>query len=359
MSDPLVHQTDPVAAARRRRVEYVAVFATIAAVTAVGWFAPLSYGAIGYVYLLALVALSLRFGRWPVFAGAVLSAVVWDFVFLPPPLIFSTLHFDDTVMTAITYTVVALISTQLAALRTADQQARLLAESERLHQTLLDSVTHELKTPIAVFRSAVEQLGTGDARKREVLTEEIRTATQRLDELVDNLLSQNRLESGVLKARMDWCDAHELVAAARRSVESRLAGRPLMLSIPADFPIFRADPALTEQALAQLLLNAAVHTPAGRPVRISAALGPGAASIRLSVSDEGPGIPEELRGRIFEKFQRGPSARSGGGLGLGLSIVRGFMVAQGGSVSLDSPPGGGARFTLSLPHAPERPAPPE
>jgi K+-sensing histidine kinase KdpD len=329
--------------------DYGKVLTVISLVTLCGWFAPLSYNALGYIYLLSVIVLSLRLGRWPAVAAAVLSAVAWNFFFVPPRLSFSVVHFDESLL-LITYFVVALIGGQLAALRTEADRAKVLAESERMHQTLLDSVSHELKTPIAVIRSAVEQLATADAGRRDHLLHELRMATERLDNLVGNLLNQSRLESGVLKPKLDWCDGRDLIASARRAVGSRLEDHPVKLEVPFDLPIFLADAALMEQAIANLLLNAAVHTPAEGRVRISAGLSGDAKRILITVTDEGPGISPDLREKIFDKFARGPGV-SKGGVGLGLSIVRGFMRAQGGDVAVDSPPEGGARFTLFLPRS--------
>jgi two-component system sensor histidine kinase KdpD len=328
--------------------DYIKVAASISLVTLAGWFAPLSYNALGYIYLLVVIALSLRISRWPALAAAVLSSVAWNFFFVPPRLSFSVLHFDESLL-LITFFAVALIGSQLTALRSTADRAKLLAESERLHQTLLDSVSHELKTPVAVFRTAVEQLGTSDPGKRELLVAELRIATERLDNLVGNLLNQTRLESGVLRPKLDWCDGRDLVAAARRAVGSRLEDHPMTVNIPFDFHIFLADAALMEQAIAHLLLNAAVHTPSGTTVSVDVGSSDDAQNVFISVADNGPGVPAELRAKIFDKFSRG-SGKKGGGLGLGLSIVRGFMVAQGGRVSVDSAPAGGARFTLFLPY---------
>jgi two-component system sensor histidine kinase KdpD len=318
-------------------------------VTAVCWYMPFSYLALGYIYLLAVIALSTRVSRWPALVSAILSSLAWNFFFVPPRLSFSVLHLDESLL-LVTYFVVALIGSQLTALRAAVDRARLLAASEHMHQTLLDSVAHELKTPIAVFRSAVEQLDTDDPVKRRILMAELRIAVQRLDSLVVNLLNQTRLESGMLRPKLDWCDGRELVAAARRDVGTRLEVHPFSIEIPADLPIFMADAALMEQAIAHLLLNAAVHTPPEGRVRVSAGMSEDGKRVLFTVQDDGPGISAEFRETIFDKFSRGPNARMGG-LGLGLSIVRGFMRAQGGDVTVDSPSGGGARFTLSLPSA--------
>jgi two-component system sensor histidine kinase KdpD len=329
--------------------DYVKVVAVIGLVTLVGWFTPLSFNALGYIYLLAVIALSLRISRWPALAAAVLSSVAWNFFFVPPRLSFSVVHFDESLL-LVTFFAVALIGSQLTALRSDADRAKLLAESERMHQMLLDSVSHELKTPVAVFRSAVEQLGTSDPVRRGILVAELRIATDRLDNLVGNLLNQTRLVSGVLRPKLDWCDGRDLVAAAKRAVGSRLEGHPLTVNIPLDFHIFLADAALMEQAIAHLLLNAAVHTPAGTQVMVNVGSSNDSKNVFISVADGGPGVPAGLRGKIFDKFSRGPSNRAGG-LGLGLSIVHGFMRAQGGSVSVESAAGGGAQFTLFLPYA--------
>lgn len=329
--------------------DYVLVVATIGLVTLVGWFSPLSYTGLGYVYLLAVIVLSTRIHRWPAFGAAILSAFAWDFFFVPPRLSFSVLHLDESLLLA-TYFVVVLIGGQLTTLRSAARRAKLLADSERMHQTLLDSVSHELKTPVAIFRSAVEQLATADPARRDFLLQELRTATLRLENIIGNLLNQTRLESGVLKPKMDWCAARDLVAAARRAVGPRLEEHPLSVEIPFDFPIFLADAALMEQAIANLLLNASVHTPMGTKISVTVGSNEESDTHFIAVADEGPGVDPHFREKIFEKFSRGPESRSGG-VGLGLSIVKGFMVAQGGDAMVEAAPGGGARFTLSLPRA--------
>lgn len=235
--------------------------------------------------------------------------------------------------------------------RAAGEREKLLAESEKLHRALLDGVSHELKTPLAVLTGAIENLATADAATRAGLTAEIRTATRRLTRLVDNLLDQTRLESGALKPRLDWCDAHDLVNAAVDGVRDSLAGHPFETDVPADLPLFRADAALMEQVIANLLLNAALHTPAATPIFLTAGIEGARDRVFLTVADRGPGFPLEMRERLFQKFQRGDAARAGG-LGLGLSIVRGFVTAQGGEIAVGENPGGGAVFTVYLPYTP-------
>jgi K+-sensing histidine kinase KdpD len=330
------------------RWEYAKVVTVISFVTLAGWFSPLSYNALGYVFLLGVIVLSLNIGRWPALAAAVLSGAAWDFFFVPPRLSFSSIHIDEGLLLT-AYFAAALIGGQMAALRSKAGRAEVLAVSDQMHQTLLDSVSHEMMTPMAVFRTGIEQLDTDDPEKRGRVIVELKIAMIRLDNLFTNLLNQNRLESGILEPNMGWCDCHELVAAARRSVGSRLGDHGLSVDIAANVPIFWADVALMEHAISQLLLNAAAHTQPESEIRVGGRYSAATGHVLISVADNGPGVPEEIRGTIFNRFIRGPHARTGG-MGLGLSIVRGFMQAQGGDISLSSAPGGGALFTLSLPH---------
>lgn len=251
------------------------------------------------------------------------------------------------------------LSVEREHLREAGEREKLLAESEKLHRALLDSVSHELRTPLAVITGSLENLPAADAATSAGLVAEARTAARRLNRLVGNLLDQTRLETGALRPRLDWCDVRDLVNAAREGVGDALEGHPLEIVVPDDLPPIRADFALTEQALANLLLNAALHTPAATPVFLTAGLERGGQRAFFTVADRGPGFPPAMRERLFQKFTRGDAARAGG-LGLGLSIVRGFIVAQGGEVVVGENPGGGAVFTVYLPHtAPQSPPPEE
>jgi two-component system sensor histidine kinase KdpD len=327
--------------------EYTEVVAVIAAVTVMGPYVPLSYTAFGQIYLLAVIALSLRVGRWPMIFAAVVSALAWDFFFVTPRMSLAVLRIDDMLMLG-TYFVVAILTGQLTTyIRDHEKQ---YAASD-LRRTLLDSVSHELKTPLAVLRSAAEQLDTTDEKKRASLRAEIVTATGRLDRMVANLLNQTRLESGELRPQLDWCDARDIINLSRRAVGGALEEHPLKVEIPADMPLFMADSTMIEQAVFNLLMNAVLHTPAGTPILVSSGVELRTQWVFISVSDRGPGIPPEMNESVFHKFQRGKTARAGG-LGLGLSIVRGFAMAHGGTVLARANPEGGACFTIYLPYGP-------
>jgi K+-sensing histidine kinase KdpD len=345
-------------ATRPQLWDYAKAVGLIAAITVVGWFFPLRYRAFGNIYLLGVVALSLRVGRGPVLAAALLSAAVWNFFLIPPRLTFVILDADDILMYC-TFIVVALVTSQLTArlraqgehLGAATARESLLAESDRLHRALFDSVSHELKTPLTVLRSAAPALRPTAVGKQAELVGEICQATDRLSRLVGNLLDQTRLESGILAPQLDWCDARDLIQAARLAAGDALAGRAVTTEIAENTALLRVDAPLMEQAIGNLLINAALYAPAGTPIKIRSGVDAASNRAFITVEDEGPGIPADLRDRLFQKFQRGKAAHAGG-LGLGLSIVHGFVAAQGGEVTADNRPSGGARFTIFLPISP-------
>jgi two-component system sensor histidine kinase KdpD len=222
---------------------------------------------------------------------------------------------------------------------------------------LLNSVSHELRTPLAALQTAGTGLRTAGSLNavQTELVSEIEEAGARLNRLVRNLLDVARLESGHLQPRLDWCDLTDLCQVAARGVAPLLGARPLALHIPPGLPLVRADFVLLEQALLNLLVNAAVHTPEATPIELSAGAGDGTAWI--AVADRGPGLAAADLGRVFDRFYRATAARPGG-TGLGLAIVKGFVEANGGTVEAANRPDGGARFTIRLPvtEAPKLPA---
>jgi K+-sensing histidine kinase KdpD len=349
----------PDRSARRLLVrQYREATCVIAALTCIAWISPVGYRAFSLIYLLGLVALSLRMDRGPVLAAAILSALAWDFFVIPPRYSFRILEFDDTVMFG-AYVIVALITTELTArirlqgehLGAARERANSLAKADRLHRALFDSVSHELKIPVTVLRTACPALRRSTTGEQAELAEEICQATDRLERVVGNLLDQARLESGMLVPLLDWCDARDLIQAACSSVQKVLAGRNVQVEIADDTVLLHVDTPLMEQAIENILLNAALYSPAGTTITIKSGVDAGRNRAFISVEDEGPGIPEELRNKIFQKFQRASSSNPGG-LGLGLSIVQGFVAVQGGEVVAENNERAGAKFTIYLPIIP-------
>jgi len=213
---------------------------------------------------------------------------------------------------------------------------------------LLNSVSHELRTPLAAIRSVAGGLrAAGELNvAQQSLTVELEEATRRLNRLVQNLLDLSRLEAGHVRPNPDWHDLRDLINAALQNLGRILRGHQTRLDISHDLPPVKLDAALTEQILVNLLGNAAVHTPPGTTVEFQARMEDD--QLVLRVTDNGPGLPPGDPKRLFDRFQRGPDAAAGG-TGIGLSLVKGFAEAQGGSVSAENRAGGGAVFTVKLP----------
>lgn len=237
-------------------------------------------------------------------------------------------------------------------LRDAEQRAKMVEESERLSRTLLNSISHEIRTPIAAISTAAANLGSarndGHTQVPWAMVDEIQEATRRLNRLVGNLLNMTRLESGHVKPKLDWCEVSDLVHVTVKDIEKDLGRHTVNVDLAASLPLVRMDFVLMQQVLTNLLLNAAVHTPAATNVQIQA--NAQNESLILTVADNGPGLPPDALPYIFDKFYRAPAAPAGG-TGLGLAIVKGFVEAQGGRVEAANQAQGGACFRIYLPLA--------
>ncbi len=221
-------------------------------------------------------------------------------------------------------------------------QSEVMEKSERLRRNLLDSVSHELKTPLAIIRASIEGMG---AAAHNPYVEEIDTATRRLQRLVDGLLQMTRLESKIVEPQLEWCDVNELLEAAVQAAGDVLTGHPVRVDIAPDIPLIKTDQALLQQALANILHNAGVYTLADSPVELT--VRHAEQKLRITVRDHGPGLPSGEESRVFGKFYRAPGAPAGG-TGLGLSIARGFVQALGGDIAGWNHPQGGAVFEILL-----------
>ncbi|HEY2569087.1 MAG TPA: sensor histidine kinase KdpD [Candidatus Udaeobacter sp.] len=214
--------------------------------------------------------------------------------------------------------------------------AQISRQSEKLQKTLFDSVSHELKTPLAAMTAALQQPQPDCA--------ELQQATRRLTRTVDHLLDATRLESGLLQPVREWCDPADLVREAVAS--SGLSDNAVRINIADELPAVSVDARLVQQALNALLSNAAAHGGSNKPIEVSVARD--GTTLVISVADRGPGLAPGEENKIFEKFYRGPRTRPGG-LGLGLSIARQLVEAHGGELVAQNRVGGGARFSIRLP----------
>lgn len=233
-------------------------------------------------------------------------------------------------------------------LRNAAKRAYLLSESEKLYKTLFNSISHELRIPVATIMGASDTLltteYTGETRKK--LYREINTASIRLNRLIENLLNMSRLESGRIKPHPDWCDVHDLANSVTESLAAELDPFRMDVIIPSEMPLVLIDYGLTEQILHNLLLNATQHSEPGSQIRLKFFYDN--EMLNIQVMDRGTGFQDSELPSLFNKFYRGKNARAGG-TGLGLSIVRGFVKAQMGTVTAENRKNGGALFTIKLP----------
>ena len=234
-------------------------------------------------------------------------------------------------------------------------RTRALAESDRLKSALLSSVSHDLRTPLAVIKGSVtnlldESVAWDPAMRRDLLSA-VNDEADRLNRLVGNLLEMSRIESGALQSTRGWQDLGELIAAVVDRLRLRLADRAVTLDVPPDLPLARINYTQIDQVLTNLLENVIKHTPAGTPVTVAARAG--LSAIEVEVRDAGPGIPPAMMSQIFDKFMRGSGPEQhADGSGLGLAICKGIVEAHAGQIWAENLPQGGARFVFTLPLAP-------
>jgi two-component system sensor histidine kinase KdpD len=239
----------------------------------------------------------------------------------------------------------------LEAQRLAEQagQAAQLAEVDRLRTAILAAVGHDLRTPLASIKAAASSLRAGDVAfspaDRDELLATVEESTDRLEDLVENLLAMSRLQAGVLSVQARPVALDEVVSRALLHAPPQAR---VQVAVGDDLPLVRADPGLLERVVANLVSNA-VRAAAGGSVVLRATAAP--STVDLAVVDHGPGVPEPERERIFAPFQRLDDHTAGGGLGLGLAIARGFTSAMGGEVTPSETPGGGLTMTVTLPRS--------
>jgi two-component system sensor histidine kinase KdpD len=243
------------------------------------------------------------------------------------------------------------LALERARLAESAESARVSAESERLRNTLLASISHDLRTPLAVIAGAGSTLAERgphlDEATRLTLARSVESKAREMSDLVSNVLDLMRLESGTLVLNRDWETLDDLVGAAITSLGSRLAEHTVDVQLPASLPPVFVDAMLVAQLFVNLLDNAVKYTPEGTHVHVSATADEQA--VRVTVDDEGPGLPPGEPARLFEKFQRGTGEGTIVGVGLGLAICRAIVRAHGGDIEARERPGGGARFEFTVP----------
>ena len=319
---------------------------------------------IAMVYLLAVVVVALRCNRGAAIAAAALCVAAFDFIFVPPQGTFTVDDAQYLLTFAIMLAVALIISGLVADVRRQSQaQAALqvLTEAERIRSTLLASISHDLRTPLAVLTGA----SSGLAERGERMSAEERTAlahslyrqARDMSELVTKILQMTRLQSGAIALTREWTAIAEIAEAVIGRLGERLAAHRLIVELPSDLPLVRADATLLEQALGNLLENAARHTPAGTVVRLRAQRE--GENLVVSVEDFGPGLAQQDLERVFAKFNHASAETPVGGIGLGLAICRAIILLHGGRAWAEQMAGGFTAFRFSLPLEPAPAAPPE
>jgi two-component system sensor histidine kinase KdpD len=337
------------------------------------------------VLVLPVVAAGLGGGRRAALATAAAAAAAFNLAFIPPFWTLKVAVLDDAVAIAV-FVVVALAVGTLVAVeqerrRAAEQRAAelealhrryqgVVAETERLAEeadrievlervddqraALLRSVSHDLRTPLATIRAVATDLRDGtdyDAGTRRELLETVCDEAERLDRLVANLLDLSRIEAGALQPERQAVDVDELVSERVRRLARLFRQVRLQVEVPPGLPFVDGDYTQLDQVLTNLLENAARYAPPASTVRIVARplAGAGAGAVELRVADEGMGVPDYLRARIFEPFRQGEGS---GWSGIGLAICKGVVEAHGGTIAVERTPGGGATFVVTLPARP-------
>ncbi len=230
------------------------------------------------------------------------------------------------------------------------QSTTVQMESERLRNSLLAAISHDLRTPLSALVGMADSLALTEASPDAAvgqLARSIREAALRMNSQVNNLLDMARLQSGQVQLNLQWLPLEEAVGSALRALEGTLDARRVRVSLPPDLPLLHVDPALFERVLCNVFENASKYTPPDSPIEVSAAVA--GDRVEIMVDDHGPGLPRNREGVIFEMFERGRKESATPGVGLGLAICRAIVQAHGGAIKAENRRGAGARFTIELP----------
>jgi K+-sensing histidine kinase KdpD len=334
---------------------------------------------VALLLLLIVLFSSTLFGSRAGLAASIAGILSFNFFFLPP---FYTLNISgpDNWVAFGAFLITALIAGQLSGyarrqaeeseerqkeierlyheLKTAFEtatEAEALKQSEKLKSSLLDAVTHDLRTPLTAIKAAVTTLleSEGGHRTIELSSEGrveflniVNEETDRLNGFIEGMVELARLEAGSPPRANSFATLDEILPIALDRAASLPGGHIVRINVPAELPLLRADARAIAEVIYNLLENAAKYSPAGSTITISAAADDG--SVVVSINDEGPGIPANMREKVFEKFVRLGDVKPGG-MGLGLAIARGIVESQGGTIEIrEGDNGRGSKVVLKL-----------
>ncbi|GAB6043881.1 sensor histidine kinase [Endothiovibrio diazotrophicus] len=330
----------------------------------------LHHANLSLLYLTAALVIAIRRGLWPSLFASLLGFLAYNFLYTEPRFslvvgaredLYTLLFF--ILMTALTGHLAASMRaahatreqalTRLNRVSAELEEERLVSETERLRAALLSSVSHDLRTPLASIigstTSLLEYGGNFSADDRRALLAAVLDEAERLNRYIQNLLDMTKLGNGAVTPRRDWVDPRDLIAVAVERIGAALEPFEVREEVAADLPLLYLQGSLIEQALVNLLYNAAGFSPPGAPIIVRGYLRDGKAI--LEVVDRGPGIPEAERRKVFDMFYRADQGdRTRQGAGLGLAICHGMVAAHGGSVeALPGDDGVGTCVRLTLP----------
>lgn len=313
----------------------------------------IDYRITALILLMTVSIVAMIFEIIPVVVTAILSGLILNFFFIQPLYTFHITNTED-ILLFLMYFIIALVNAVLTfKIREAENKARDKDEKEKtikLYNTLLNSLSHELRTPIATIIGAIDILKENKNKLTETnqnaLLDEIDTATIRLNRQVENLLNMSRLETGMLKLKLDWCDINELIYGVIQKIATLKKNHTITFISNENLPLFKLDVGLIEEIIQNLVTNALQYTPENSIIKIQASYQND--SCVFSVSDNGNGFPDSKIQFAFDKFYRLPNTKTGGS-GLGLSIVKGFVEAHNGIIKLENNLISGANFTVIIP----------
>ncbi|CAN5425445.1 hypothetical protein BH09BAC5_BH09BAC5_18680 [soil metagenome] len=313
----------------------------------------IGYKVVALILLVSVSLVAMFFDFLPVMLAALLSALIWDYFFIPPKFTFHVNDAEDALMLLMYFFIAMVNATLTFKIRQMEKEANKKEGEEntlKLYNTLLNSLSHELRTPISTIIAATDNLQSDQSRlsegNKDELVHEISKASLRLNRQVENLLNMSRLESGIILPKKDWVDINELVHGVVNRLKDIINNRYINIEVKENLPLFKLDFGLMEQILQNLILNATVNIPTDREISIRALSID--SKLILIVEDTGDGFPPDEIEKVFQKFYRLKNSKTGG-TGLGLSIVRGFVEAQHGTIRLENIPQSGARFTIEIP----------
>lgn len=328
---------------------YLASVGLVFIMTLLGEFAKIRLEPTNIVmfYLLAVVVVAIRWGQGAAIATSILSVLAFDFFLVPPYLTFNV-HDIEYLFTFAAFLAVGVIISTLASKA---RERIIQRQTEKLHSALLNSLSHDLKTPLVSITGALSALleknSNLDPQQVKELLSTAHGESERLNRLVNNLLDMARTESGVLRISKKPCDLRDFIGTCLEQFKNRIGNRSIRMDFPKDMPEVAVDFPYMLKAFTNIIDNALKYSPEGSPIEVLVSCAGN--KVRISVRDQGCGMPKTDLGRIFDKFYRVQNSENVLGTGLGLSISKNIIEAHGGRISAENASNKGAIFVVELP----------